>query len=104
LRLSVSPSYLGIMLSHTLAWLLVTFTTLVVVTPTPPNNTIGTRQNDVWVGCSKQEEIQIYAAFKKIDKIVGSDSVWNINWNNPAAVDYFGYVALSYKQLASTIC
>lgn len=43
-----------------------------------------------FVGCSKQEETQIYSAFREKDDIVGSDSILNVNWNSPAAVDYFG--------------
>jgi hypothetical protein len=106
------PSHPGKILSHTLAWLIAILTILAVVTPTPLNNTIEARQSDVWVeyklygfvGCYKEEEIQIYAAFKEKDEIVGSDSVWSIKWNSPAAVDYFGYVAIQNRQLASIIC
>jgi hypothetical protein len=45
-----------------------------------------------YVGCSKEEQSKIEAAFKEKDTITGSDDVWNIKWDSMAAVDYLRYV------------
>lgn len=90
------------MINPTSTWfttLLILFTTFVSgALAINQNGTIVPRDGDVgaeykfygFIGCTKEDTAKVYAAFKEKDTIVGSPDVWEIKWNNPAAVEYFG--------------
>jgi hypothetical protein len=44
-------------------------------------------------GCSSNDKNAIYSAFNEKDTITGVQSVFHVEWNSAAAIDYFGYVS-----------